>query len=144
MAHVMAKMRQPRWDAAIVCVIVSAVYACATSGRDVDESALANNRRCYLCHLDFDGEPLVAGHEVHGIGCANCHGPSEAHMADEDHLTPPDTMFDRADVSEACTTCHGGHTEDEIAQSIAGGDIVCTDCHGNHAIKGREADTSWN
>jgi predicted CXXCH cytochrome family protein len=127
----------------IVCVIVSIIYACATFRKPGDDVIPADNSRCFLCHLDFDGEPLVATHAAHGIGCATCHGPSEAHMADEDHRTPPDKMFDRADVNKACTVCHAAHTSSEVAKLIDGGVNVCTDCHGRHRIAGRGADPLW-
>ena len=139
----MEKMKQVGRCAIIFSAILSAIYACATSRQDGNEAVSADNSRCYLCHLDFDGELLVATHEAHGIGCTTCHGPSEAHMADEDHRTPPDKMFDRADVTKACTVCHAGHAKDEIAKLVARGDNVCTDCHGRHRIEGRAADPLW-
>jgi len=126
-----------------LCVIVGVIYACAISRNSRDDVIPADNSRCFLCHLDFDGEPLVATHTAHGIGCATCHGPSEAHMADEDHRTPPDKMFDRADVNETCTGCHAVHTEGEVSELINEGMKVCTDCHGEHRIEGRGPDPLW-
>jgi len=137
-------MKQRGWNAATVCAILTAIYGCATSGPAVDEVASAGNGPCYICHLDFSGELLVEMHEDSGVGCATCHGASKAHMSDEDHRTPPDKMFDRADVAKACRTCHDVHSDDMVADLIAGGEKVCTDCHGSHRIEGREADPLWN
>jgi predicted CXXCH cytochrome family protein len=64
-------------------------------------------------------------------------------MADEDRRTPPDKMFDRADVTKFCTVCHDSHTKGEVAELIARGDNVCTDCHGKHRIEGRGTDPLW-
>ena len=95
----------------------------------------ADNSYCYVCHANYEDESLVHGHQVVGVGCEKCHGPSTKHSGDEDNITPPDRMFAHADVDRFCITCHAEdklrkndiHKEwlqDEVR------DDTCNDCHG--------------
>ncbi|MHC4743278.1 MAG: multiheme c-type cytochrome, partial [Planctomycetota bacterium] len=54
---------------------------------------VADNSRCYVCHMNFDGEGLSAMHAKHDVSCEDCHGASDEHCSDEDNITPPDKMF---------------------------------------------------
>jgi len=106
----------------------------------------ADNSRCQVCHLNFMTERLTVGHARTNIGCATCHGPSDAHIADESWAsggngTPPDKMFTRYQIYPACLACHNG--EQVFAKvekhqpfwwSIASQERVCTDCHGQHRM----------
>ena len=99
------------------------------------KAAPADNSYCYVCHTNYEEESLVHGHQVVGVGCEKCHGPSTKHSGDEDNITPPDRMFAHADVDRFCITCHAEdklrkndiHKEwlqDEVR------DDTCNDCHG--------------
>ena len=88
-------------------------------------------------------EPLARNHQLKGISCAKCHGPSIAHANDE-HVgaTRPDTTFPREKVDKACKVCHEEHDvpatqviarylERKLPSRPA---AICTDCHGSHRI----------
>jgi nitrate/TMAO reductase-like tetraheme cytochrome c subunit len=106
----------------------------------------ADNYYCYVCHINFDGEEFATAHKNANVGCADCHGDSEKHSADEDNVTPPDTMYKESDVNNSCMSekCHSTEKlEKEIGHRpfLAKTDIqrkYCTDCHGNHKISERQ------
>jgi ribosomal protein L37E len=107
----------------------------------------ADNAACYVCHGDFQGEPLAHRHAIEGIGCVDCHGPSHDHRNDEDHVTPPDVMYAPHQIDPACKKCHGSH--DAPARKVLARwrercpekedprQVNCTDCHFAHRMKVR-------
>ncbi len=121
----------------------------------------ADNSFCYVCHRNFEKEPLSVGHTKIGVGCEQCHGVSERHSADEDGITPPEKMYSKARINPSCVKCHTGETlkktdKHQLALSMmqdggrlgaekpaevkAGGappKWICTDCHGQHRMKVR-------
>ena len=113
-----------------------------------DEAAagpMADNDRCFVCHINYATEPIAANHARQNIGCVRCHGDSDAHIADESwgsggNGTAPDIMYPRDKVSPACMTCHprekidAPHHEPAFATTDA---RVCTDCHGDHRLSER-------
>lgn len=104
-----------------------------------------DNSYCLVCHINFDREEFAFVHVKAGIGCTRCHGSSDDHAADEEHLTPPDIIFSKAKVNASCmaSECHPrGSMEKEIGHRpfFAGADPEhhdCTDCHGQHLIPNR-------
>ena len=106
----------------------------------VANGSAAYNTFCYVCHLNFKKEELVVCHARVGVGCAECHGKSEDHSADEDNVTPPDIMYPKRKVNRHCTKCHGRTKiakEAEHKPLLAGTATFkkhCTDCHGGHRI----------
>lgn len=122
---------------------------------DGDEAAppkgpVADNSRCFVCHLNYQSEELALDHARAGIGCADCHGESDAHIADESWAsggkgTPPEVMYTKDEINPACLKCH---PRDEINKALheaffAGktSQKVCTDCHGDHRLPERM--TTW-
>jgi hypothetical protein len=109
------------------------------------ESA-ADNSRCFVCHMNYMQEKLAVTHAQAGVGCAKCHGPSDAHIADESWAsggngTAPDIIYPRDKINSSCMTCHA-HDKIDTPQHqaiFAGppGTKVCTDCHGNHRLPQR-------
>lgn len=118
----------------------------------------ADNSFCYVCHRNYEKELLSAAHTKQGIGCEQCHGVSERHSADEDGITPPETMFSKTRINPFCVKCHGAETlqglgEHELALTMLkakdkasalssnspGKEMkwICTDCHGEHRLKVR-------
>jgi hypothetical protein len=100
--------------------------------------APAPNDSCYVCHANFEKEPLNTAHLKKDIGCATCHGPSLPHRSDEDNVTVPDVMFTRGEVEPSCLRCHTAHKEEKKRKDGDGPpppNPTCTDCHGQH--KGR-------
>lgn len=107
-----------------------------------------DNSLCLVCHLDFESEPLSADHLARKITCAACHGPSEAHQADETDMTKPDILFGRSEVVPFCKECHEDHKRPDLVEAFRtewrgrirpnGRTIqqkpMCTDCHGRHTI----------
>jgi len=105
----------------------------------------ADNSRCFVCHVNYATEELAVNHARRNIGCAHCHGASDAHIADESwgsggNGTAPDLMYPRDKVTPACMTCHpkdkidAPHHEPAFVVSDA---KVCTDCHGDHRLATR-------
>ncbi len=106
---------------------------------------MADNSRCHVCHVNFAKEELAVTHARAKIGCAKCHGPSDAHIDDESWTsggkgTPPDKMFPAAKVNAFCATCHEmSKTEAEKCPFPSLRDKkLCTDCHGKHHLAQRK------
>jgi len=111
----------------------------------LSESA-ADNSRCFVCHMNYTQEEIAVTHARAGIGCAQCHGQSDAHIADESWAsggngTAPDLMYLRDKINPSCMACH---TREKIDTPQHGaiftespGMKVCTDCHGNHRLPQR-------
>lgn len=106
----------------------------------------ADNSRCHVCHLNFAQEALAVTHALAGLGCAKCHGPSDAHIADESWAsggngTAPDVMFPREAIGPFCLGCHPKETIDADIHGrylvAAGEEKRCTDCHGRHRLASR-------
>lgn len=103
---------------------------------------MADNSRCYVCHINYDGEVLAVTHARADIGCERCHGSSDAHCSDEDNITPPDIMFPVAKIKPFCMGCH---SREEINIPVHKGVLVdtgtregcCTECHGEHRLSHR-------
>ncbi len=103
----------------------------------------ADNSRCQVCHLNLVQEELAITHARANVGCARCHGASDAHIADESWAsggngTAPDLMYLKAKVNPLCLGCH---TQDKISADrhkdfLAGNtpEKYCTDCHGKHCL----------
>ena len=102
----------------------------------------ADNSRCRVCHLDLAREELAATHARAEIGCAGCHGESDAHIADESWSwggegTAPERMFPRAAIIGFCLGCH---PRDKLSGGNHAADLdgkTCTDCHGRHRLLAR-------
>jgi len=107
------------------------------------EASAADNSRCFVCHANYLDEKIAVTHARAGIGCADCHGESDAHIADESwgsggNGTAPDIMFPMDKIVPACMRCHPKDKidipdhEPVFAQSAE--KKVCTDCHGDHRL----------
>jgi len=112
----------------------------------------ADNSACYVCHVNYEEEPFVVAHAVADVGCAKCHGKSQAHQDDEDHLTAPAKMFARDNVAKMCGECHDSHDvpaskivqrwQEKCSTTVDPGKLTCTDCHGEHRLAKRKY--IWN
>jgi len=100
-----------------------------------------DNGRCFVCHANYQEEPLVQFHAAGGIGCEKCHGESKTHTNDEDNVTAPQVMYPREKINAACLGCHAGfqyvREPDPVPGAPAGG-VVCTDCHFKHRLPRRD------
>ena len=115
-----------------------------------DTSKGADNSRCFVCHLNMKTEQLAATHAGAKVGCAKCHGASDAHIADESWAsggngTAPDKMFPRDKINAFCQTCHDMSTPSSDTKcefpTLSEADAkakVCTDCHGKHRLATRK------
>jgi len=109
------------------------------------------NPLCYVCHYDLQEEEISVVHQQAGIGCDQCHGPSNKHMHDEMLMTQPDRLYGRAEVEPLCTMCHNfqvDHANEAVIEEFRKkwrdrprpngraitSEAVCTDCHGTHNI----------
>jgi hypothetical protein len=103
---------------------------------------MADNSRCHVCHINYEDEALTFVHARADIGCEGCHGASDAHCADEDNITPPDTMFP---VDKITSFCMGCHTKEKIDIAVHKSVMAetdpqiarCTACHGEHGLSHR-------
>ena len=104
---------------------------------------VADNSRCFVCHLNYSEEEFAVTHALSNIGCETCHGHCDEHCGDEDNITPPTIMFPKDQIDPACRKCHD---EEKIIDgqlwcirepkpSDAG--KHCTDCHGKHRLARR-------
>jgi hypothetical protein len=107
----------------------------------------ADNSRCHVCHLNFEQEELALIHARANIGCAGCHGASDAHIADESWAwggngTAPDIMFPSDKINPSCTECHPREKLNADTHSLflagASDQKYCTDCHGKHRMASRK------
>jgi hypothetical protein len=114
---------------------------------NLSSESMADNSRCFVCHINYMQEDIAVTHARAGMGCANCHGESDEHIADESWAsggngTAPGRMFIRAQINPFCMECH---TREKIdieehkslfAQSKE--QKYCTDCHGDHRLTERK------
>jgi len=114
-------------------------------GEPAAKTDKADNSACFVCHANYQEEPLANWHAEEKIACVDCHGDSFAHRNDENNTTPPDVMFPAAKIDKACSECHDMHdvaaTEviarllERCPEKARSGQLVCTDCHGQHRLK---------
>ena len=97
---------------------------------DMTDSPLADNSRCYVCHMNYEVDELTSIHAKADIGCERCHGASDAHCSDEDNITPPDIMYPAEKINSFCKSCHPD-------AKLGEGKKYCTDCHGEHRLNHR-------
>jgi hypothetical protein len=94
---------------------------------DLNTGPVADNSRCYICHINYEQEKLTSSHAKADIGCERCHGASDAHCSDKDGITPPDIMYPAEKVNPFCKSCHPN-------SNLSGSKKFCTDCHGEHRL----------
>ncbi len=108
----------------------------------------ADNSRCFVCHANYLDEKIAVTHANAGIGCAKCHGASDAHIADESWAsggngTAPDIIYPRDRINPSCMACHPKDAIDTVAHKPLFADDaeakVCTDCHGDHRLPVRRS-----
>jgi formate-dependent nitrite reductase cytochrome c552 subunit len=113
---------------------------------ETQSESAADNSRCFVCHMNYVQEEIAVTHAKAGIGCAKCHGASDAHIADESWAsggngTAPDIMYPRDKISPACMVCHAaekiGAAVHQSVLAAAPGTSACTDCHGSHRLPQR-------
>lgn len=111
------------------------------------DGPMADNSRCFVCHINYMQEDIAVIHARANIGCAGCHGESDEHIADESWAsggngTAPDTMYPREKINPFCMSCHTKEKIDaEQHKSLFAGtstEKYCTDCHGNHRLPERK------
>ncbi len=133
--------------------------AAAMPPRDVKRRvAVRSNDPCYVCHMPFIEEPLSVVHAKVAVWCGTCHGPSMAHVEDENiGATPADVGFKKDQVDRMCSGCHdpqehrpltqqtrrqrlaeGQKAQRQIKRSKIKATGLCTDCHGHHWIPPRD------
>jgi hypothetical protein len=147
---------------AAICLILAAVFSwwagspaladetqpAAEPAGDEQPAEPADNSGCYVCHTDYEGEPLAQVHFEENVGCIDCHGESQDHADDEDHATAPDTMFSPDGIAGACSECHKTHDapaaevikrwQERCPKKEDPAQLVCTDCHGKHRLEKRK------
>lgn len=111
------------------------------------EDSGADNSRCHVCHANYIQEVLAVTHARANIGCVNCHGQSDNHIADESWTsggngTPPDKIYTLPMVNPLCLSCHAREKIDTAPhQALFSGTTekkYCTDCHGSHRLARRK------
>lgn len=109
---------------------------------DPPAGPVADNSRCHVCHVNYEGEALTLIHARADVGCEDCHGASDAHCSDEDNVTPPDTMFAQDKVKSFCMGCHtkekiGIDVHNSVMAEADPDKALCTACHGEHRLAHR-------
>ena len=119
----------------------------------------ADNSRCEVCHVNFVIEEMAVVHARKDIGCADCHGECDAHIADESWAsggpgTPPEIMYPPERIDSACEECHETHRaparmilerwHERCPDKTNPSNIVCTDCHGHHRMNVNLRKASWD
>jgi len=108
---------------------------------------MADNSRCFVCHINYMQEDIAVTHARANIGCARCHGECDAHIADESWAsggngTAPDIMYPRPKINPFCMGCHPkGKIDTEQHKPLFAETAVkkvCTDCHGKHRLEHRK------
>jgi len=114
------------------------------------DGSMADNSRCFVCHVNYTNEKIAIVHARQDMGCADCHGESDEHIADESWAsggngTAPDKIYTKDQVNPFCMGCHSKDKLPEEAHKpvFAESDKKkhCTDCHGEHLLKNRK--TKW-
>lgn len=114
---------------------------------DSSSESMADNSRCFVCHINYMQEDIAVTHARVGMGCANCHGESDEHIADESWAsggngTAPDIMYRRPQINPFCMGCHTKEkidTEQHMPLFADNSDNkFCTDCHGDHRLTNRK------
>jgi hypothetical protein len=122
----------------------------SVTGTEQADGPIADNSRCFVCHLSYVEEDLALTHALQEIGCAQCHGESDAHIADEPWTsggtgTAPDIIVLPHQVNEFCMDCHARDTlsmpDHNILETNKADASRCTDCHGEHRLTNRV--TQW-
>jgi len=107
----------------------------------------ADNSRCFVCHINYMQEDIAVIHARADIGCKDCHGESDEHIADESWAsggngTAPDIMYPRPKINPACMGCHPKDKIDAVQHeplfADSGQQKYCTDCHGSHRLTRRK------
>jgi len=115
-------------------------------GVELGENA-ADNSRCYVCHMNYMSDSLALTHAAVGMGCNECHGESDEHIADESWAwggtgTPPEVMYTLDEINPFCTSCHHKDAlEGEMHEAVLTGTSeakYCTNCHGEHRMAVRK------
>jgi len=99
---------------------------------------VADNSRCFVCHVNFQEEKLTVSHAAKNVGCELCHGSSDEHCNDENNITAPDKFYTHDEVNTLCYGCHDPKNLNQVIhKNIIAGTFdrkVCTDCHGEHRM----------
>lgn len=108
---------------------------------------VADNSRCFVCHVNYMQEDIAVTHAQANIGCSHCHGECDEHIADESWAsggngTAPDIMYPRPKINPLCMDCHPKDEIDTEQHESLFADTaekkVCTDCHGKHRLEIRK------
>ena len=116
------------------------------SHADQPDGPEADNSRCFVCHINYMQEDIAVVHARADIGCANCHGESDEHIADESWAsggngTAPEIMYPRPKINPFCMGCHPKDKidADQHKSLLANMEkMVCTNCHGKHRLEVRK------
>ena len=113
--------------------------------------AETQNATCFVCHANYADEPLAQWHAKANIACSDCHGESIAHKNDENHTTPPDTMYPANEIDGACRKCHANHDVQpaevvrrwKVHLGDKKTDVLCKECHESHDIPAAAVVRKW-
>jgi hypothetical protein len=114
---------------------------------DAEPTTGADNSRCFVCHINYMQEDIAVIHARANIGCKDCHGESDEHIADESWAsggngTAPDIMYPRPKINPFCMGCHPKDKIDTVQHEPLFADAAekkyCTDCHGSHRLTRRK------
>jgi DmsE family decaheme c-type cytochrome len=162
--EIMKTMTRRAGIAALLAIAIAVGFALPrTAAAEAEEYAEEEMDDCLGCHDEDAKSPvlpiLATQHAVKADGrtplaqqyeCQTCHGPSAAHIEDED--TKPAIRFGpdlpAGPQNEVCLGCHQGGERINWQGSVhAASDIACASCHSIHVledpvmVKNRRPDT---
>ena len=142
-----ARAQEPSEGGGLPPLVIDKSLRLDEPDKQADTSHLKINQSCFVCHNNYQEEPMVTWHAKEGVGCVDCHGKSLAHRNDEDNITPPDVMFRMDTIEKACQECHEEHIawprdvlalwQQRCPEKEDFSTVVCTDCHGQHRLERR-------
>jgi formylglycine-generating enzyme required for sulfatase activity len=83
---------------------------------------------CARCHVNVVLEWGISGHLDAGTACVDCHGASEAHVANERNEIKPDRLPHGNEIARLCATCHDTGCPESLKVDS------CSRCHHVHAL----------
>ena len=113
------------------CVAIASLALFSVSGLDPEQEArpeFADAGVCARCHVNVVLEWGISGHLDAGTACVDCHGQSEAHVANERNEIKPDRVPRGKQIAGLCMTCHDAGCPETLKVAS------CNDCHHVHAL----------
>ena len=115
---------------AALAALLAAILALPSCARRPANRSGGTLGGCAICHAVAASALAHSKHAAGRVTCVTCHGPSRAHLEDENNTVKPDRVFSRQNTDAFCLKCHRHH----CPHASAGGK-TCAECHGAHGVR---------